>query len=211
MQAAREQLATRRRFRAGETVVSEYSEWSRMYVVESGTVALYRNGSSLRPLLTELAVPGRVFGNLKEAGLSMARGRADAVTDSELSVVTGEAFQQMIRERPDFLRVVLESNARRTDYLACRLEETANEPVRVRVARMVLGLIFDSGESGSTTLNITHQVLAALLGVSRQTVSEELEHLESEGLIALGRGKVSVIDNEALDEVARFSFACQPA
>lgn len=210
MQTAPEQLAAIRSFKAGETIVSEYSEWARMYVVESGTVALYRTGSTSRSFLMELAGPGRVFGNLVEAGLTMTRSRAIAVTDTEVSVVSGESFQQMVRARPGFLGIVLESNARRTDYLACRLEETANESVRVRVARMVLGLISDSGEPGTSTLNITHQVLADLLGVTRQSVSEELEQLDSSGHLKLSRGKITVVDREALDEVAKFSFACQP-
>jgi CRP-like cAMP-binding protein len=61
---------------------------------------------------------------------------------------------------------------------------------------------------GSSTLPLTQEFLAALLGVQRTTVTAFASQLQKAGLIKYARGKVEIVDPEALD--AR-TCECRPA
>jgi CRP-like cAMP-binding protein len=48
-------------------------------------------------------------------------------------------------------------------------------------------------------IRLTHEFLSNMLGVRRSTVTEILQTLEKEGLIVLGRGKITVVDRAGLE------------
>jgi CRP-like cAMP-binding protein len=47
-------------------------------------------------------------------------------------------------------------------------------------------------------IELTQQALASLLGVQRTTVNSAIQSLESDGMIATGRGVIRIIDRAAL-------------
>jgi DNA-binding FadR family transcriptional regulator len=51
---------------------------------------------------------------------------------------------------------------------------------------------------GSDEINVTHDVLALMLGVRRASVTDALHILEGEGLIRSSRGRIVVRDGEGL-------------
>jgi CRP-like cAMP-binding protein len=50
-------------------------------------------------------------------------------------------------------------------------------------------------------LGLTHQEMASIVGLKRETVSEALADLEYRGLITAGRGRVRIMDPAALDKI----------
>jgi len=54
------------------------------------------------------------------------------------------------------------------------------------------------------TLHVSQDKLSAMLSISRQTVNQMLKELEGEGLLALGRGHIEIIDLEKLKLKAQF-------
>jgi hypothetical protein len=55
---------------------------------------------------------------------------------------------------------------------------------------------------GSTSLALTHKVLAQVLGTRRSTVSVAARTLQRAGLIAYTRGDVEIIDRRKLEEAS---------
>lgn len=49
-------------------------------------------------------------------------------------------------------------------------------------------------------IELTHEFLAAMLGVRRSSVTETLQALKAKGLIDYGRGKITILDRAAMEE-----------
>lgn len=65
-------------------------------------------------------------------------------------------------------------------------------------SRLAAFLLEESGLSGSDVLTITHEQIAGHLGSLREVVSRILKYLESEGMIRLGRGSITLTDKARL-------------
>lgn len=49
-------------------------------------------------------------------------------------------------------------------------------------------------------INLTHEFLAAMLGVRRTSVTHTLQALKEEGLIDYGRGKIIVLNRQGMED-----------
>jgi CRP/FNR family cyclic AMP-dependent transcriptional regulator len=51
-------------------------------------------------------------------------------------------------------------------------------------------------------LIISQQEMARFLGISRQVVNQHLQNWKVKGWVALGRGKITIVDEKAVQRVA---------
>jgi Mn-dependent DtxR family transcriptional regulator len=51
-------------------------------------------------------------------------------------------------------------------------------------------------------IRITHELLAATLGVQRPSVTLALKELQSSGLIVSGRARITILDRDRLEAIA---------
>jgi hypothetical protein len=70
--------------------------------------------------------------------------------------------------------------------------------------RLSRWLLLCADRCESTTLTLTHEYLADMLGSNRSTVSVAAELLQNEGLIRYSRGKVIILDRPRLE-----AFSCE--
>lgn len=54
----------------------------------------------------------------------------------------------------------------------------------------------------SAQVALTHEQIAALAGTSRETTTKVLGDLAEQGLIKLGRGRITILDNQGIVEEA---------
>lgn len=67
---------------------------------------------------------------------------------------------------------------------------------RVRLARFLLQI--QDRTHGAPVVNLTHEMLANVLGVQRTTVTAAAMELQQEGLISYRRGKIEILDRAGL-------------
>lgn len=68
--------------------------------------------------------------------------------------------------------------------------------------RIAIFLWDEIGRIGKDELSITHDMIAHQIGSSREVVTRVMKYFEKEGILLLGRGKVTVTDREALKSMA---------
>jgi len=71
------------------------------------------------------------------------------------------------------------------------------------VLRRLLELVSVYGGREPTVVPLTQEDLAGLAGTSRATVNRVLREEEKRGALALGRGRTTILDPEALARLAR--------
>ena len=68
--------------------------------------------------------------------------------------------------------------------------------------RLAAFLLSESTLEGSDTLKITHERIAAHLGSAREVVTRMLRYFQSEGMVALRRGQIQLLDTERLQALS---------
>lgn len=93
--------------------------------------------------------------------------------------------------------------ARYADCFLAQLLQTAAcnalHPIEQRCLRWLLTL---QDRIGGDTLPITHELLASMLGVQRTYLTRILRVLQDQGLIRVGRGRITVLDRRAVSAAA---------
>ncbi len=98
-------------------------------------------------------------------------------------------------EIPKALNLVM---ARRLRYSLMLAEDASLLPLRQRIARAVIRMVYTVGnidENGRAVIeHMSHDELGTLVGSPRQSVGRELKKIEQEGAISLSYGKLVVND-----------------
>ena len=78
------------------------------------------------------------------------------------------------------------------------------------IERLCYWLLFNRDAVGSDQLNVTHETIANMLGVRRESITQALGKLQAAGLVSSGRGKIHIRNRDGLtDSVCEcFSLIC---
>jgi CRP/FNR family transcriptional regulator, cyclic AMP receptor protein len=194
-------IARRRTFSRGEVVFHRDDPADSLHLVVRGRFGarvLTPVGDSV---LVEVVGPGQSFGELALL-LPDARRSAtvEALEAGETRSVRRDDFVLLQREHPGvkdvLLRLLAEQLRRSTD----RVVEAHHVDAETRVRRRLLDLAttYDGG-----VVPLTQEDIAAMAGTSRATVNRVLREEEGLGTVALGRGRTSVLDADALERRCR--------
>ena len=64
--------------------------------------------------------------------------------------------------------------------------------------RLAIFLIDESSKNETDTISMTHEQIARLMGSAREVVSRMLKYFETEGMVKLSRGSVTITDRKKL-------------
>ena len=172
------------------------------YAVKSGRVEMLSTSESGREIGHSVRQPGEVFG-ITEVILGQDRARGSrALEDSELWVLPRNDFYALIAERPEITLALLASALNRGVEQAEMKRNSTGTSARQRVASSLDYLASRSSRSrsagGPITVRVTHEQLSRLCGLTRQTVTSELDRLEAEGVLKLKSRFIVVQDRGGL-------------
>jgi CRP-like cAMP-binding protein len=109
-------------------------------------------------------------------------------------------LMSLLQERPEFARHVIARMAEHMLHLVSLVTDLSLRPVTGRLARLIL-----DGSTGDVLERprwYTQAELAARLGTVPDVVQRALRKLENDGLIAVDRRQIQILDRPALAEVA---------
>ena len=172
-----------------------------LFLLKVGKVELYRLTPEGRKLVIDLVGPGTFFGDMACIGQNMHDSFAEAAEDALICVMSRNDIQKLMLDRPTVAMRILEAVGQRLVEMTTRLEETAFLGTGERVASLLLRLAMP--QDGQLVVEgYSHQDLAFMLGVYRETVTNALDHLKSQGLIEVGRKRVVLLHPERIREMA---------
>jgi CRP/FNR family cyclic AMP-dependent transcriptional regulator len=178
-------------FRQGDQVAAGSSAF---YGVVSGGIKASSLREDGKEAILVVLEAGNWFGEI-----SLIDGRprthdATAVADSELLAVPAPAFLRMM-QRPAFALAICRMLATRVRSLYGMVEDATLRSTRARVARRLLLLArgdATQARDARPVVPVSQEALAMMLGVSRQTLSKELQDLARQGAVELGYGRIVI-------------------
>jgi CRP-like cAMP-binding protein len=194
-----------RRFERNAIIFLQGEPSTAAYAVKSGRVELLSIRESGREVGHSIRNSGEVFG-VAELVLRRPRARTTrAMEATELWTVSAERFWALLERRPEITLALLGSSLHRGIQGAEMRMYLTGTSARQRVASALSYLAGRSGSppacSSTTTVRITHEQLARLCGLTRQTVTSELDRLGAQGLLVLGSRSIELADPDRLRQV----------
>ena len=168
-----------------------------LFLIKEGRVQLYRVSFEGRKLVLAMLGPDTFFGEMPLFGQAMGDSVAQAVDDVTLCTLGRVEVERILITYPRIgLRLIQVLNERLQEAEE-RLHESAFMTMPARTAALLLRLAADSNEIEG----LTHQDLADMLGVYRETVTATLDKLKHEKLLEIGRKRITLTDRSALENI----------
>jgi CRP-like cAMP-binding protein len=166
-------------------------------VVLRGEVRLWRATPSGQVLVLRTAPAGEVLGQM--SALDEGKHSVNATADEavELLRIPAAAFRGALEKNGVAALALARALAERVRELSEELEAMKFSTIGERVLRRL-----QAKAAGRRELKTTHEKLAQEVGSTRENVSRVLEMLRDAGILALGRGRIEILDHERLARVS---------
>jgi len=198
----RERLVSRT-YSAGEMIFSEGEPCAGLYVVESGTIRIFKSSSGGREQVLNIEGPGSSVAELPVFDGGNYPASAVAVEDSMLLFVSKQDFQALCLAHPQVALKVLRVVGARLRRLVGIIEELSFTTVRQRLGAYLIRMAQNEGKKTAggvqVTLPANNQELAAQIGTVRELVSRNLSRLQAEGLVNIEGRTLLIRDLAALE------------
>jgi len=174
-----------------------------VFCVRSGLVKLMRQTNRRDAAMVGVRTSGDLIGHRAVLAGTPYSISAEAIAPSVVCTILREDFLAVIGESHEAVLQLLHRLAREFDFAEEQLVERAGEPVRQRIARLLVRLAEGAapavGEVGGwVSIPTRREDLAPLLGTTPETLSRTLRGLAQRGLIRVGRKEVQVLELDAL-------------
>jgi len=174
-----------------------------LYQLLDGAIRLCNYTPDGREVIMGEFRSGDVFGEMGLVDGLPRHSYAVASRDSRVRVIPKARFDELRAKHPEINHELAIMLSFRIRLLFEMTEDASVLNLRQRLARIIHRLAHSHGATGSgkvRQIDISQEELARMLGVSRQSVSKELQALQQQGYIAIRYGKLQVLDLSALGE-----------
>lgn len=197
--------ATRRRLRKGAFVYRVSDPGDSVYLLLAGRIKTYKIAPNGREVILWFGFPGEVFGLVETPH---ARGRmvsVEACEPSEVAEISSTKFRGFLAAYPDVSQILVQIIASRLGMLANRLVYLMADDAQARVAKLLLDLAaryHDPKDGAEHPIGLTHQEIADITDVQRQTVTRIIGRFTERGALSARYRRISIRDRELLGRFA---------
>jgi len=205
--AARRQILAgpRARFVRNEPVFHAGDPANSLHVLLSGHVSVEVTTPGGDQVTLAVLGPGATFGELALLRQTATRSATVRALDPAVTVILSKhRFEELRAESPDLDRFLVRLLGGYVERLETRLIDSLFVPVDKRVLRqlVVLSELYGDGGDG-VIIPLTQDVIASTSGSTRPTTNQVLRRAVDEGLIAMSRGRILIVDAARLATRAR--------
>lgn len=182
----------RKEFEAGSVILNENSSIRSIPIVTKGSIKVIRTDEEGREILLYYIKAGEscIMSFLGGLHNETSKVRAEVEEDAEILFLPMEKVSLFIREYPQWLDYIFRLYHKRFEELL----DIVNAIAFKKVDERLLSLLKKKEDlTQSKILNITHEQLANELGTARVVVSRLLKQLEENGVLELGRNKITLM------------------
>lgn len=181
---------------AGAEIFAEHQPCQGFPLLLAGSIKVVKSAASGREILLYRVEPGGscIITSSCLLGNNAYNARGIAESPLTLLVLPTPLFGEWIAAYPAFRDFVFHLFSDRIAELMQLVEEVAFSRLDQRLAKLLLARQED-------VLNVTHQQLAEELGSVREIVSRLLKGFAAQGLVALGREQVTLLDRPGLKAI----------
>jgi CRP/FNR family cyclic AMP-dependent transcriptional regulator len=184
-----------------DVLVQEGDVADSFHIVLDGRAAVRVTTAAGESAIVNILGPDSHFGEVSLLGREDPRRTASIVALEPVRTLSipASVFRDLRDRNPRLEQLVTTILARRVDELSAQLVEAMYDSLERRVLRRLCGLaVAYRSSSPEVTIPLTQDELSQLVGGARPSVNQVLRRLVDEGLLRVGRGRITVPDVTAL-------------
>ncbi len=122
----------------------------------------------------------------------------EAEKDSALWIIPAETYKKMMEESAPISNYTNEIMATRFSDVMWLMEQILWKSFDKRLAEFILN---ECDLDDTLVLKITHEMIGNHLGNPREVVTRMLRYFQNEGMVALTRGTIEILDRQKLEDL----------
>jgi len=187
-----EEYGVAKTFKEGQAILNENAYIKAIPIVTSGSVKVMRTDDEGREILLYYIHAGESCIMSFLGGLHHDTSKVKAIADEETEIlfIPVEKVTSLIKEYPEWLDYIFRLYHKRFEELLEVVNAVAFKKMDERLLDFIKKKVL---LTKNKTLAITHEQIANELGTARVVVSRLLKQMEVNGLVVLGRNKISLI------------------
>lgn len=195
--------ATHRRLGKGIFVYRVSDPGDSVYFLLSGRIKTYKLTPDGREVILWFAFPGEVFGLVESPHHKRRMVSVETCEPCEIAETPSKKFRAFLDARPDVSQLLLQIVASRLGMLANRLVYFMADDAEARIAKLLVDLAARYHPAADKVpVGLTHQEIADITGVQRQTATRILGRLTERGALSVHYRRISIRDRELLSRYA---------
>lgn len=173
----------------GTVILKEHEYIKVVPLVLEGTIRLRKMDPAGREIIFYHIEPGESCILSITSCLNEKESQAEAIieTKTRMVLVQADRIRRWMDLYPSWRRFVVRLYYNRMSELLALLDQVIFKSVDARLVRYL------KEKSVNNEIRITHQQLAGALGTAREVVSRLLKQMEKDRIVALERGKISIL------------------
>lgn len=198
-------IGRERRFQKGHTIFLEGEKGNYVVLIVSGVVKISRSSADGRVKTLALLRARDYFGEMAMfLPGRMRSATAETMTECQVITIGQHDFEKMLKEYPGISLRIIQTLAQRLVSTNRQVKTLALGDSHSKLADLLLWLKDELPQTGGAApeVSLTHQEIADLAGLSRETTTRMLNLFEREGAVELKSRRV-VLSN--LDTLAKYT------
>ncbi len=179
-------------YKPGDIILNEHSNIRSIPMVAEGSIRVMRTDEDGREILLYYIKAGEscIMSFLGGIHHETSKVRAEVEEEAEIFFLPIEKVNSFIKEYPQWLEYIFKQYHKRFEELL----EVVNAIAFKKVDERLLLLLNKKVElTGNKILFVSHEQIANELATARAVVSRLLKKLEEEGILNLGRNKITML------------------
>lgn len=189
-----------RSFSKGDTIYYQGDTPSSFYYLIKGKVKVYMTSAEGMEKILSTAKAGDIIGEAAFFDKKPRISCAEALCDCKLGVINRELLTNLIQSNPTIALELLNIQATRIRELSAQIDSMTFLQADGRIARLLL-----QSCSNSSNVNLTHEEIAGIIGVSRVTVSKILNEFKRKGYLKTAYRKIVLLEKESLNNLSHYT------
>ena len=162
---------------SGESIFTQGGPHTGIFLIEAGRVRVFYTGPSGREVTLAYWTPGHFIGGPGICSGGTHQWSAEAVEPVRVTALSSATLQRLICQMPSFALCLIEALEAKGRCYTAMAQMLESRSVIERLAQLLLNLGDLYGTTEGTTVvihrQITHDELAALVGSTRQWVTDD--------------------------------------
>lgn len=166
-------------------IILEPEDRDKVFLLKSGSVELYQLTADGKKIILDRIGPGGIFGDL--GANSDNESFAEATTDAFLCTLTKDQFFDVVSKDPELSSRLMRFFLTQLKQAEKTIGSLASDNLTYKFTSLLHRLASGHGKETSDVIEIrerfTHEELASMLGISRQTMTKLINTLEKQNII----------------------------
>jgi CRP-like cAMP-binding protein len=197
-------LFTVKEFPKYHVVFQEGSAGDLLYIIQSGVVKISKEAQDGRAKTLALLSTNDIFGEMSVLSEEARSANAETLTELKTAAIKREDFQGLVEKSPTISLHIIRTLIDRLIQADRQIKNLALGNSRAKIADILMQLSHEFGGEGDDSakvgVRLTHQELADLAGLARETTTKLLNEFVKDEAILLKDREIEILNLSKLQQ-----------